>query len=49
VVDESFLVRLEAWAEPSSGVTRNGEELDDDAIADEAADVPTASTEKPSP
>lgn len=49
VVDESFLVRLEAWAEPSSGATRNGEELDDDAIADEAVDIPTASTEKPSP
>lgn len=49
VVDESFLVRLEAWGEQSSGATRNVEEFDGNNSDEESEDVPAEPTEKPMP
>lgn len=49
VIDESFLARLEAWAEQSSGGRRNGDDLDDSATGDEVEDVLTELNEKPAP
>lgn len=49
VVDESFLARLEAWAEQSSGARRNGEELDNSASDEEPENSSTQPNETPVP
>jgi hypothetical protein len=49
VVDESFLARLEAWAEQSSGARRNAEELDGNTSDEVTENEPTEPTEKPAP
>ena len=49
VVDESFLARLEAWAEQSSGARRNAEELDSGASDDEPEDTSAEPNEEPTP